>query len=842
MRRQQEKEKMDLVQLVMGNKGEDLSVIAVCGASVLLGETSVVKRAYNDLKGNKDRFKCYAWVRITHPFSPGEFLRDVIRQFYVGFLEQGAKAQNESGPTQDLMMMARMKGDALVDGFVNYLHGQSYLVVLADLSTIEEWDQINAFFPNNKKGSRLVVCTEHVEVASLCIGPETVLPNHKQLSTDQTLHIFYQKGLQVGTGVMEPGSTIGTSEFNISVDKQRHSQMDVLVAAFQESQLIGRENEKSEIIKMVSKESEEFEVISIYGMGGQGKTTLVKHIYQSQGLIATFDKRACVTIKRPFNSEELIKTLRTQLIDKNIPADDRIKKQEKQQEDKIAPVYSLLEGKKFLIVLDDLSSTTEWDALIHNFPKVVTASRIIVTTREKSIAKHCSKKEGTIYKLKTMEENDARNLFSEKSAVDLSRIRSLTVFAKWRPFFISHKMRMLRVLDLEGTDGLVNHHLEHIGKLLHLKYLSLRGCGGIFHLPDSMGNLKQLQTLDVSDTRIIKLPKTIVKLRNLQFLRGGNSDGNFYEPWEVLKEVVPTLCVGCLNPKVMGDKMEIAGDTSRSDVCTAWCCVMFPFLGKEVDSSGILLPRGVRKLKSLHTVGTMNIAPGKASILKDIRQLSQLRKLEVTGIDEKNCQQLCSVLVHLSRLESLSLQSSMVDTELRGLDEMCSPPKRLESLKLAGRLEELPQWIGDLHSLVKLKLERTYLVRPGATIRVLGKLPKLSILCLSWGTFQYGEDLRLNFNRVSLPSLMVLQLLWVDHAVRSMEFGGAMPKLELMRFCGSREEISAGFISGLASLPRLRAFELHNRTYEEEFVEDIKIQLHNNTNRPVFKWCNIFEA
>ena len=56
-----------------------------------------------------------------------------------------------------------------------------------------------------------------------------------------------------------------------------------------------------------------------------------------------------------------------------------------------------------------------------------------------------------------------------ESMVDVSRIRSLTVFGKWKPFLISDKMRFLRVLDLQDTRGLCNHHLEHIGKLVHLR-------------------------------------------------------------------------------------------------------------------------------------------------------------------------------------------------------------------------------------------------------------------------------------------------------------------------------------------------------------------------------------
>ena len=83
--------------------------------------------------------------------------------------------------------------------------------------------------------------------------------------------------------------------------------METALAAFKESQLIGRENEKLEVIKKISdKHSQEFEVISIYGMGVLGKTTLVKHVYQSQELSRMF-----VTIKHPFNHSELLSSLAT---------------------------------------------------------------------------------------------------------------------------------------------------------------------------------------------------------------------------------------------------------------------------------------------------------------------------------------------------------------------------------------------------------------------------------------------------------------------------------------------------------------------------------------------------
>ena len=77
----------------------------------------------------------------------------------------------------------------------------------------------------------------------------------------------------------------------------------------------------------------------------------------------------------------------------------------------------LVQEKRCLIVLDDVSSTAEWDQLIQPvfFQKMGNTSRIIVTTRLKSIALHCSEKKlENIYKLEDLAYEYARVLFTEK--------------------------------------------------------------------------------------------------------------------------------------------------------------------------------------------------------------------------------------------------------------------------------------------------------------------------------------------------------------------------------------------------------------------------------------------
>jgi hypothetical protein len=74
----------------------------------------------------------------------------------------------------------------------------------------------------------------------------------------------------------------------------------------------------------------------------------------------------------------------------------------------------LLNKEKYLIVLDDLTSTKEWDTIKNYLPKTNTEGRIIVTTSTENIARHCSNnKDKNIYKLKSLDQEDALELFKK---------------------------------------------------------------------------------------------------------------------------------------------------------------------------------------------------------------------------------------------------------------------------------------------------------------------------------------------------------------------------------------------------------------------------------------------
>ncbi|XP_066358064.1 disease resistance protein Pik-2-like [Miscanthus floridulus] len=419
-----------------------------------------------------------------------------------------------------------------------------------------------------------------------------------------------------------------------------------------------------------------------------------------------------------------------------------------------------------------------------------------------------------------------------ESIVELSRIRSLTVFGKWKPFYISDKMRFLRVLDLEDTEGLGNHCLENVGKLLHLRYLSLRGCRGIFCLPDSVGKLSQLEVLDIKGTKIQVLPKTIVRLRKLRHLHAGGGfnlrgELSFSEKCMALLEV---QCNACL-----GQFREIHG-RSRRDWCTIACCAALSpiMMGMGFpDDDSVTVPRGMRNVKSLHTLRYVNLAWGNA-IVEDIKCLTGLRKLGLVGLSKENSWNLCVAISKLSLLESLSLCSELDLSDC--LNAIKPPPENLRSLKLRCKMTKLPEWIGRLQNLVKLTLDGTGLSTDDATMQHIGMLQNLSILRL----MEYHDITirQVHFKSGFFMSVDVLDLYygWASE-IELVHFDVAtMPRLEVLRL-GLGKDVT---FSGLHCRHRIKEVQLRfSSTFpeysKEKFCQEMRDRLEENWHGPVLK-------
>ncbi|KAM5556441.1 putative disease resistance protein RGA3 [Rosa sericea] len=148
----------------------------------------------------------------------------------------------------------------------------------------------------------------------------------------------------------------------------------------------GRDNEKNLIVsKLLSESSEGNEVpliIPIVGMGGMGKTTLAQLVYNDENVKSHFDKRIWVCVSDPFEEIKIAQAI-IECLDR-----DNTSKNSNQLQILVECIYELLEGKQFLLVLDDVWSPklTQWEELIKSLCNGAIGSRVLVTTRKKEVA------------------------------------------------------------------------------------------------------------------------------------------------------------------------------------------------------------------------------------------------------------------------------------------------------------------------------------------------------------------------------------------------------------------------------------------------------------------------
>ncbi|XP_027156799.1 disease resistance protein RPM1-like [Coffea eugenioides] len=341
--------------------------------------------------------------------------------------------------------------------------------------------------------------------------------------------------------------------------------------------------------------------------------------------------------------------------------------------------------------------------------------------------------------------------------ISLKCLRSVVIFGYEDPLtttflskFLCGDPKLLKALDLYGTK--LDSIPKQVFKLFHLRYLNLQGTG-VKIIPKSIGQLQNLEAINLVGTNVTELPAEILKLRKLRsLLLGGWGDySNEYAVW------------GCKCPLGIGKL-----------ICLEELC------GIEADSD---------------------------KIVREVGKLTQLRRLDITGLRREDGKELLSSLLRLTNLRELAI-SCIKEGETLDLQHSVSPKHEfLTHLTLNGRLERVPQWVTSLQSLRTLQLDNSRLREDENVISSLGLLPNLislslyrayegETLCFEVGGFQKLQRLELG---------QLTRLKWVRVEEESM------PSLRIMRLgdCKLMQELPSG-IQNLTRLESLGFYEMSN--------------------------------
>ncbi|KAJ9689871.1 hypothetical protein PVL29_012503 [Vitis rotundifolia] len=278
---------------------------------------------------------------------------------------------------------------------------------------------------------------------------------------------------------------------------------------------------------------------------------------------------------------------------------------------------------------------------------------------------------------------------------------------------IFEELKLVRVLELQGVP--IERLPGEVGSLIHLRYLNLRGTF-IKCLPKQLKSLRNLQTLDIRNTNLTSLPTGINRLQQLRHLH------------------IASFC--------------------------------------DREKGFLKMPKGKKWFKNLQTLS--GVEPDE-DLLKELRSLTNLRKLYIGGMNKTNSEELWVSLGEMKSLHSFTMVADS-SPERPQVESLSRPPPSLEKLKLQVSMTRLPKWFVSLRYLHTLYLLKNFLVED--PFPILQQLPNLFVLILASSAFLSTE---ICCRSGGFPKLTLLRILGMENWRRWMPIEeGTMPNLRYL--------------------------------------------------------------
>ncbi|XP_059626938.1 disease resistance protein RPM1-like [Cornus florida] len=627
-----------------------LKVVSVVGMGGL-GKTTLVKRVYEDVKV-KRIFQNHAWITVSQSFELRELLEDLIQQLF---------DEIRQPVPQRVETMDNNKLKALIKDF---LHQSRYVLVLDDVWSINAWDVFKYALPNNNRGSRVLLTTRIVNVASTsCVESHGNIYTMNALSPEDSWTLFCRKTFQENYC---PPHLEGLSRSILGKCEGLPLAIVAISGVLATKDMSGM-HEWEMVHRSLCDELE-----------GNDKFESMKRILSLSYNDLPYYLKICFLYFCIFPEDYHIKSMNLVRL---WTAEGFVEVRAGKTTEEAAEGYlNELVNRSLVQVADTTEDGRPKIIRIHDLLREITISK----SREQNIVTIAS--EGnTWWPEKVRRLSIHYTLGNVQESKSFSQLRSLLMFGVAEhlskstvQILFNGGVRLLKVLDLRGAS--LETLPDAVVKLFHLRYLSLRRTK-IKMLPNSIGKLENLQTLDIKHAYVTELPIQILKLQRLRHLLVYGY--NIKEGYLHFIDGFKTLA-------------RIGGLSSLQKLC---------YIEANHGDGGIIAEE-LGRLTQLRRLGIVKLrSQDGLALCSSIDKLSNLRSLTVGSFDEDeiiNIQSLSSPPKFLERL--------YLDGRLEKSPHWFSSLHNLVKVKLRwSKLRDDPlPYLQDLPNLVEIELFQAY--------------------------------------------------------------------------------------------------------------------------------------
>ncbi|XP_027341100.1 disease resistance protein RPM1-like [Abrus precatorius] len=658
--------------------------------------------------------------------------------------------EKKKDPPQNISTMDRW---SLISEVRNLLNGMRYVLLFDDVWNEHFWDEIEFAVTDNKNGSRILITTRDMNVALYCKKSSFVeIHNLRSLSPEKSWQLFCKKAFQFESNECCPRELKDIS--SKIVEKCEGLPLAIVVIGG----LLSMKDTTAvdEWVNFYNELQKNQHIDSITNILGLSYHDLPYHL------------KSCLLYFGIYPEDYEIKSKR---LIRQWMVEGFVKHEEGKTLEKVAERYLRELIDRSLVQSSSLSIDGR-----------VRSCRVHDLTREMILRKcedlrFCHVVHGELLIARRLSITTGSN--DLMSSNERPHIRSLFVFTDELPLHFMSRISteyMLKVLDFEEVKRSLIHeslwnlnHLKYLGfesYLIHSKYIHLGNLG-------NLGNLIHLKYLSFRNTQIYILPNYIARLQNLETL---DLRGTYVE------EIPREICKLSKLQHLLGDYLSM-----------------------------IQLKNGIGSMTSLQTLGKVKIDKHGAEQTRELGRLTQLRKLSLFDVREEQGSALCSSINKMQCLESLRIDSRILDDIL--CSQFNSAPPMLRKLSLLSKSKKLPEWIPKLQNLVKLSLIDFQLIDD--PMKLLKNLPNLLYLHIfsykgvsmhfQDGGFQKLKDLRLiylpNLNSICIDkgALHSLKSLWLEFIPKLEEVPSGIQHLKQLEVLHV-EDMSTEFESNISRI------------------------------------------